>query len=90
MTVLLEYINFLTVTFYACTVLVMYQNNFWISEQEKSYNLVSIISRNHPIIPEYSPILFTTYYSQNYAGIIDACLVLEHMDAHPSVMIINY
>ena len=51
----------------------MYQNNFWISVQEKS-NLLSIIPRNHPIIPEYSPILFTTHYSQNYPGIIDACL----------------
>ena len=33
----------------------------------KSCNLASI---NHPIIPEYSPILFTTYKCQNYAGII--------------------
>ena len=41
----------------------------------KTYNFVPIISGNHPIIPEYSPILSTTYYSRNYAGIIDACLV---------------
>ena len=45
--------------------------------------VISIIPRNHPIIPEYSPILLyylsTGYYSQNYAGIIDACvLVTSH------------
>ena len=42
----------------------------------KTYNFVPIISGNHPIIPEYSPILSTTYYSRNYAGIIDACLII--------------
>ena len=34
MTVLLEYIDLFD-RFYACTVSVMYQNNFWISVQEK-------------------------------------------------------
>ena len=35
------------------------------------------ILRIYPIIPEYSLILLTTYYAQNYAGIIEACLVVE-------------
>ena len=34
------------------------------------------ILRIYPIIPEYSLILLTTYYARNYAGIIDACLIL--------------
>ena len=35
------------------------------------------ILRIYPIIPEYSLILFPTYYAQNYAGIIDSCLDTE-------------
>ena len=41
----------------------------------KTYNFVPIIPGIHLIIPEYSLILSTTYYSRNYAGIIDACLL---------------
>ena len=67
-TVLLEYFDFFTVFMLT----VMHQNNFWISVQKKC----NLLSRNHPIIPEYSPIFFTTYFSQNYAGIIDTCVVL--------------
>ena len=37
----------------------------------------SDFSRIYPIIPEYSLILLTTYYARNYAGIIDACLVMS-------------
>ena len=40
------------------------------------YIFVPIISETHPIIQEYSPILSTTYYSRNYAGIIDTCLAM--------------
>ena len=33
-----------------------------------------------PIIPEYSQILFIAYYSQNYSGIISACLSQSNLD----------
>ena len=46
----------------------------------KTYNFALIIPRTHPIIPEYSLILFTTYYSQNYSGIIDASLVTTYSE----------
>ena len=42
----------------------------------KTYNFVPSILRIHPIIPEYSPMLFSTYYSRSYAGIMDACLTV--------------
>ena len=47
---------------------------------KKKCNLASILHRNYPIIPGYPPILFTTYYSQNYTGIIDACPLLNKQD----------
>ena len=33
----------------------------------------AIIPEDHPIIPELFVILFTTYYSKNYSGIMYAC-----------------
>ena len=74
MTVLLEYID-LFPRFYAFTVsAVMYQNNFWISEQEKVliyYQLFLEIILLFWNIPAFflPPII-----PQNYASIIDACL----------------
>ena len=45
------------------------------SELKTSFNTPSIIiPGNYPIIPEYSLILFITYYSRNYSSILDACL----------------
>ena len=58
----------------------MNQNNFWISVQEKVIYFQLFLE----IIPEYSPILFTTYYSQNYASIIDACLAAFNSVASPA------
>jgi len=40
------------------------------------------IPGTHPIILEYSQMLFTSYYSQNYATIIDAGLMLEGFVLH--------
>ena len=44
-----------------------------------TYNFVPIIPGADPIILEYSSILSTTYYSRNYASIIDACLALDKL-----------
>jgi len=52
----------------ACIVLVLYLKNFFIAADEK---LTKVFPETHPMIPEYSPIPFTSYYSQNCAGIID-------------------
>ena len=54
-------------------------NNFWISVQEKSCNLLSIIPRNHPIILEYSPNLF----EQNWIHVLwdqtqICCLLIDN------------
>ena len=42
----------------------------------KCVNFKAIIPKDHPIIPGLFPILFTTYYSKNYSGIMYACLVV--------------
>ena len=75
LTALLEYLDRFH-RFYACTVLVVNLKDFLHCTTTKTYNFVPIILRIHPIIPEYSPMLFSTYYSRNYACIIDACLMV--------------
>ena len=40
----------------------------------ENFPIIPGILRIYPIIPEYSLILFPTYYAQNYSGIIDSCL----------------
>ena len=40
-----------------------------------------IIPKDYPIIPELFLILFTTYYSKNYSGIMYSCLLLNIFDA---------
>ena len=69
--------------FYTSIVSVMYQNNFWFSVQEKVviyYQLFLEIILLFQNIPQ-----FFLPYSQNYAGIIDACLAIarfkQQMDA---------
>jgi len=73
---LLCFIQKILVTSLQATYAILYKQEL-ISSSGLDELLVQIIPKNQLIIPEYSLILFSTYYSKNYSGIIDGSLITD-------------
>jgi len=63
----------------------VFLHKFTCSTARQCVSFKAIIPEDHPIISELFLILFTTYYSKNYSGIMYACLITDSI----IILIIN-